>query len=359
MARTNPTGDGDPPSPAGIADFPASPGTGAVVERLSVAALDAAGASAIRSMHGLVIGEPEPDMLRSAALRGGLFGLRDAAGRLQALASLEVDCPAGGAGAANPGETAFLVPVLREFAGAGGESPGMQLLSLLERASAGIGAGLLRARIPADDRAMARRWQVRGFLPLEEALTPDGRVLLHEKRLRPLPGNGLAVSFLEGIPRTFPDAVRATLLFVVRGGRILLIHKKRGHGAGGINGPGGKLDPGETPRQCAVREVEEELGIRVTPPRFVGELLFQETDGSRIHGYVFRSGGYRGTPIETDEAIPHWCEVAAIPWHRMWRDDRLWLPWLLEGEQFRAAFLCHGARIEQALFEPGPQPEPY
>ena len=44
---------------------------------------------------------------------------------------------------------------------------------------------------------------------------------------------------------------RATLLFVVRDGEILLIHKKRGIGAGKINGPGGRLDPGESTLACA------------------------------------------------------------------------------------------------------------
>ena len=41
--------------------------------------------------------------------------------------------------------------------------------------------------------------------------------------------------------------VRATLLFVIQEGRILLIHKKRGFGRGKINGPGGKIESGETP----------------------------------------------------------------------------------------------------------------
>ncbi|MEO1370466.1 MAG: NUDIX domain-containing protein, partial [Acidobacteriota bacterium] len=47
---------------------------------------------------------------------------------------------------------------------------------------------------------------------------------------------------------------RATLVFVIDGGRILLIRKKRGLGAGKVNGPGGRLEAGETPVQCAVRE---------------------------------------------------------------------------------------------------------
>ena len=39
--------------------------------------------------------------------------------------------------------------------------------------------------------------------------------------------------------------IHATLMFIVKDGRILLIEKKRGLGAGKINGPGGKIDPGE------------------------------------------------------------------------------------------------------------------
>ena len=37
-----------------------------------------------------------------------------------------------------------------------------------------------------------------------------------------------------------PEQV-ATLLFVIKDTEVLLIHKKRGLGAGKINGPGGKL----------------------------------------------------------------------------------------------------------------------
>ena len=53
----------------------------------------------------------------------------------------------------------------------------------------------------------------------------------------------------------------ATLLFVIQEGSVLLIRKKRGLGAGKINAPGGRLDPGESFPQCAIREVQEELLI--------------------------------------------------------------------------------------------------
>ena len=41
---------------------------------------------------------------------------------------------------------------------------------------------------------------------------------------------------------TWQPQQRATLLFVIQGNQVLLIHKKRGLGAGNINGPGGRLE---------------------------------------------------------------------------------------------------------------------
>jgi 8-oxo-dGTP diphosphatase len=145
-------------------------------------------------------------------------------------------------------------------------------------------------------------------------------------------------------PETWTPKERATLLFVVKGGRVLLILKKRGLGAGKVNGPGGRLDPGEMPEQCAVRETQEELCITPTGVTFAGELMFQFTgtgklSGHSIHGYVYRATDFEGTPTETDEATPMWTDVDAIPYDRMWQDDRLWLPKLLAGEPFVGRFL--------------------
>ncbi len=134
----------------------------------------------------------------------------------------------------------------------------------------------------------------------------------------------------------------ATLMFVIRDGRILLIEKKRGLGAGKINGPGGKIDPGETALQAVVRECQEELHITPVAPRKLGELWFAMSDCPDILCHVFRAGDFHGTPTETDEAVPVWTPLDAIPYHRMWADDRVWLPLLIDGTTFRARFVFHG-----------------
>lgn len=135
---------------------------------------------------------------------------------------------------------------------------------------------------------------------------------------------------------------RATLVFVIRDGQILLIRKKRGLGAGKINGPGGRIDPGESPSECATREVEEELVVTPTGLDQRGELFFQFTDEYSIHVYVYSATDCRGEPRETDEAIPLWTDLDQIPYAEMWADDIIWLPLMLEGKAFKGRFIFDG-----------------
>lgn len=142
----------------------------------------------------------------------------------------------------------------------------------------------------------------------------------------------------------------ATLLFVIRAGKILLIRKKRGLGAGKINGPGGKLDPGEAPLDAAVREVREELGVTPTDVRHRGELRFAFTDGYTLHGHVYSADGCDGEAVETDEAVPLWTPLEDIPYGEMWADDVLWLPRMLAGYRFDGRFVFDGdALLAHAL----------
>ena len=126
---------------------------------------------------------------------------------------------------------------------------------------------------------------------------------------------------------------------------MLLIHKKRGLGAGKINGPGGRLEPGETALEAVIREVQEELCVTPRDPQQRGELHFQFTDGYALHCTVFVAEGCEGEPAETDEAIPLWVRRDEIPYEKMWADDRHWLPGVLEGRNFRGYFEFESDRM--------------
>lgn len=80
-----------------------------------------------------------------------------------------------------------------------------------------------------------------------------------------------------------PDGI--SLLFTVRAPGL------RRHG-GQVSFPGGRLDEGETVVEAALREAEEEVGLRVTPEQVLGTL----DDRSSPYGLV-------ATPV-----------VAELPW---------------------------------------------
>ena len=138
---------------------------------------------------------------------------------------------------------------------------------------------------------------------------------------------------------------RATLCFVVRDGEVLLIRKKRGLGAGKINGPGGRLEADETPRECAIRETQEELCVTPTGVREAGLLRFQFVDGLALEGTVFTASNCIGDARETDEAIPQWTSLDALPFDEMWADDELWFPHMLAGRYFTGRFLFDDDRL--------------
>lgn len=133
-----------------------------------------------------------------------------------------------------------------------------------------------------------------------------------------------------------------TLMILKRDGKLLLGVKKRGFGMGKINGAGGKVEPGETTREAAIRETFEEVGIRVKSCEKVGQVVFRdlyfkgEPETDVMHVYL--SEDFEGEPIETDEIKPEWYPITNLPYNKMWGDDEHWMPEVLRGNKIDAYF---------------------
>lgn len=132
-----------------------------------------------------------------------------------------------------------------------------------------------------------------------------------------------------------------TIMFLVTNSQVLLAMKKRGFGVGKLNGAGGKVEPGETPAQAAVRECQEEIGVTVTEFDKVAEIEFDEHHENvhiSLFSHVYLATKWEGEPVETEEMAPEWFPIDNPPLDRMWVDDHLWLPQVLAGIKLKAFF---------------------
>ncbi|WP_298703015.1 8-oxo-dGTP diphosphatase [uncultured Veillonella sp.] len=118
--------------------------------------------------------------------------------------------------------------------------------------------------------------------------------------------------------------------------QILLGRKKRGFGEGKYNGFGGKKQDGETFRECAVREIFEEVSLLVKPedlePVALMNFQFPYEEELNHLNYTYIVRHYEGVPLESEEMEPQWFDFKDIPYEHMWKGDDMWIPQVLLGQ---------------------------
>jgi 8-oxo-dGTP diphosphatase len=137
--------------------------------------------------------------------------------------------------------------------------------------------------------------------------------------------------------------LQTTGSILIQDNQILLGLKKRGLGIGNLVAIGGKIDPGETPEQSAIRELNEEILITSPQLHYAATLNFYlpNLKGKtwNIQNHIFTCHTWQGTPQETEEIQPSWFDQPQIPFEKMWDDAKYWLPKILNHQQLQAEFL--------------------
>jgi 8-oxo-dGTP diphosphatase len=140
--------------------------------------------------------------------------------------------------------------------------------------------------------------------------------------------------------------VQATLCWILKDGKVLLKLANAGISDGKWNGVGGKMEPGETPEECARRETLEESGLTVGRMTYHGRIEFyfvDEDSSDRRHVkdwvmHVFSTDDFTGNIMESGEGKLKWFDLNSIPYDKMWEDDMHWVPLMLEGKKFNGRF---------------------
>jgi mutator protein MutT len=99
---------------------------------------------------------------------------------------------------------------------------------------------------------------------------------------------------------------------VVHTGRALICQRRNGGDFGGLwEFPGGKCEVGESPRQCLVRELREELGAEVEPSHALPVLEYDyPTVHVRLHPFLCNLIGGEPRPLESQRL--EWADPPAL-----------------------------------------------
>lgn len=108
------------------------------------------------------------------------------------------------------------------------------------------------------------------------------------------------------------ETFNLTICFIKNGDKILMLNRRKAPNMGLWNGVGGKIDEGETPEACILREIYEETGLKINEVKFGGIVTW--TDATQYYGGMYLySAEYEGTYEEnaqtTREGILHWKEI--------------------------------------------------
>lgn len=131
---------------------------------------------------------------------------------------------------------------------------------------------------------------------------------------------------------------QATLCLPIRGNEVLLAEKQKKIGSGRLNGFGGKMELDDIDIYATnVREVEEEVGIRVADAKKVGEIMFhnpsEDETLKKMVVHIFTATQWEGTLAETDEMKKiAWYDISSLDYDKFLGADRLFLPLILGGK---------------------------
>ena len=143
--------------------------------------------------------------------------------------------------------------------------------------------------------------------------------------------------------------IAATLCYVRFAGKTLMMHRNKKEGdvhRGKWNGLGGKLDGGESPEECVVRELREESGLAILEPRLRGVLTFPAfKPGEDWLVFLYTATKFEGEVGSCAEGDLEWVPDERLAELPLWEGDRIFLPWLEQERFFSGKFTYVDGRL--------------
>lgn len=147
--------------------------------------------------------------------------------------------------------------------------------------------------------------------------------------------------------------LNTTLCYLEQDGAYLMLHrikKEKDINSGKWIGVGGKFEAGESPEECARREILEETGLRVSALRFRGIVTFDCPPHPTEYMHLFTSDSFSGTLRDCAEGVLQWVPKEQVFSLNLWEGDRLFLDLLAREVPFFSLKLSYCGDVLTAAF---------
>lgn len=148
---------------------------------------------------------------------------------------------------------------------------------------------------------------------------------------------------------------QTTLCYLEQEGRYLMLHrvkKKNDENHDKWIGIGGKFEAGESPEDCALREIFEETGLRADSWRYCGIVTFVSDVWEGEYMHLFHVTGFSGTLRECDEGVLEWVDKAAVRALPAWEGDCIFLDLMEQHRPFFSLKLVYtGEQLREAVLD--------
>ena len=117
-----------------------------------------------------------------------------------------------------------------------------------------------------------------------------------------------------------------SLVHLEKDGCYLMLHRVRKDNDENRDkwvGIGGKFEPGESPEDCAVREVREETGLTMRSWSYRGIVTFVSDEWGTEYMHLFHSTDFSGELRDCDEGELEWVDKERLLTLPIWEGDRL------------------------------------